>query len=65
MIRVCGAPKKHDRVTCEHCTCSGEQDVQKVTKNTLRALGALDTMVEGGISTVKIEPLLKLLRGKK
>ena len=64
MVEVCGAPKKVGRLTCEVCTCAGEQDVQKVTKNTLRAIKFLELMQEGGVKVVKIEPLLELLKRK-
>ena len=64
MVEVCGAPKKVDRLTCEVCTCTGEQDVQKVAKNTLRVIKSLELMQEDDIQIVKIEPLLELLKRK-
>lgn len=61
-VRTCGAPKPYNRITCESCTCNGEQDVQRIAKNTLRAIGALERMQEGGIEIVKIAPVIKLLK---
>ena len=63
-MNTCGAPKKVNMVTCEECVCDGKKDVQLVAKNALRVQSCLELMAQGGIEVVKVEPLLKLLKGK-
>jgi hypothetical protein len=64
VVRACGAPKPFDRLICETCVCDGYEDTQKLAMNAKRVIASLELMKEP-MKSVKIEPLLKLLKDGK